>query len=114
MEAFKSKSVDELWALWLEVSSELAHNIAKEKAKLEERLRLLEDSSGVISANGPYPTVLPKYQNPENPTEKWSGRGKQPRWLQTQLRAGKDLNSFLLPDNSGKGVVCRKRDIGRH
>ena len=41
----KSMSVDELWILWQEVSSILARKIMEEKAKLEERLRLLENSS---------------------------------------------------------------------
>lgn len=35
--------------------------------------------------------VLPKYRNPENPTENWSGRGHRPRWLEAQLAAGKTL-----------------------
>ena|SRR5690348_12979274 len=98
MEALKSMSSDELWALLQEVRSVLARKIADEKVKLEERLSFLQDSSGVISANGRrrYPTVLPKYQNPENPTEKWSGRGKQPRWVRAQLNAGKKLDHFLI------------------
>ena len=28
-----------------------------------------------------YPRVLPKYRNPDEPLEIWSGRGKTPRWL---------------------------------
>jgi DNA-binding protein H-NS len=99
METFKSMSADELWHLYEELISTLARKIAEEKAKLEERLRFLENSSSANGPNSPrraYPTVLPKYQNPKNPAEKWSGRGKQPRWLQAQLRAGKKLDHFLI------------------
>ena len=35
--------------------------------------------------------VLPKYRNPDNPAESWSGRGHRPRWLEAQLAAGKTL-----------------------
>jgi len=98
MEAFKSMSIDELWHLHEEVASSLAHKLAEEKAKLEERLRFLKDSSaiGASRSRRAYPKVLPKYQNPKNPAEKWSGRGKQPHWLQAQLRVGKKLDHFLI------------------
>jgi DNA-binding protein H-NS len=39
-------------------------------------------------------SVLPKYQNPNNSAETWSGRGKQQRWLTAQLRFGKKLDDF--------------------
>jgi DNA-binding protein H-NS len=82
----------------------LSRKIAEEKAKLEERLRILQnstlnDANNAISPNRPrraYPKVLPKYQNPRNPAEKWSGRGKQPHWVQAQLKAGKKLEGFLI------------------
>lgn len=40
--------------------------------------------------------VAPKYRNPENPSETWSGRGKQPRWLQAHTSAGRVLDDFLI------------------
>jgi DNA-binding protein H-NS len=101
---FDSMSMDELWHLHEQVTSTLARKIAQEKAKLEERLRWLENAShensnNTISPNRPrraYPKVLPKYQNPKNPAEKWSGRGKRPHWVQAQLKAGKKLEHFLI------------------
>jgi len=101
---FDSMSMDELWHLHEQVTSTLARKIAQEKAKLEERLRWLENSSlenygNTISPDRPrraYPKVLPKYQNPKNPAEKWSGRGKRPHWVQAQLKAGKKLEHFLI------------------
>ena len=99
-------SIDDLWSLHEQVTSTLVRRIAQEKAKLEDRLRKLERSDIAISDGsrtiGPnrtrrfYPKVLPKYQNPKNPAERWSGRGKQPRWVRAQLRAGKKLEHFLI------------------
>ena len=40
--------------------------------------------------------VAPKYRNPENPKETWSGRGMQPRWLAEQVKRGKSPADFLI------------------
>ena len=109
--AFKSTSTDELWSLHKQVTSILARKIAEEKAKLEERLRRLENAHSAIGPNRPrraYPKVLPKYQNPKNTAETWSGRGKQPHWVQAQLRAGKKLEHFLIARSSTE----RRRQAG--
>ena len=98
---FNSMSTDELWSLHQRVISILTRRIAEEKSKLEQRLRRLGGNPAIRHdrPRRPYPKVLPKYQNPRNPTEKWSGRGKQPRWVRAQLSAGKKLD-YLLIDRS--------------
>ncbi|HEY4559666.1 MAG TPA: H-NS histone family protein [Lysobacter sp.] len=40
--------------------------------------------------------VAPKYRNPDNANETWSGRGKQPRWLQAYTSQGRVLDEFLI------------------
>jgi DNA-binding protein H-NS len=40
-------------------------------------------------------TSKPKYSNPDNPEQTWSGRGHQPKWLKEALAAGKTLEAFL-------------------
>jgi DNA-binding protein H-NS len=40
--------------------------------------------------------VAPKYRNPANPKETWTGRGKQPRWLAAQVAKGKKPEDFLI------------------
>jgi len=40
--------------------------------------------------------VLPKYRNPDNPAESWSGRGHRPRWLEAQLSAGKTIEDLEI------------------
>jgi DNA-binding protein H-NS len=96
----KSMSVDELWELHESVTAVLTGKIANERARLEDRLRRLGSSAAgngeLTRKRRPYPKVLPKYRNPENRSETWAGRGKQPRWLTVQLRSGKKLNDFLI------------------
>jgi DNA-binding protein H-NS len=95
----ESMSIDELWSLHDRVTLELSQKIQLEKTKLEQRLRQLQRAdteSNLSRTRRPYPPVLPKYRNPKNPAETWSGRGMQPRWLRPQLRAGKRLEDFLI------------------
>ena len=40
--------------------------------------------------------VAPKYRNPANAQETWTGRGRQPRWLAGEIAAGKKLEDFLI------------------
>ena len=99
----KSMTVDELWALHEEISSVLARRLAEEKVALENRLRQLRSpstSDRFQRVRRPYPRVFPKYRNPEQPAETWSGRGKQPRWLTAQLGSGKKLSDFLIQRSS--------------
>lgn len=50
-------------------------------------------SAGARKSTG---KVAPKYRNPENPAETWTGRGKQPRWLAAHTGAGRKLDEFAI------------------
>jgi DNA-binding protein H-NS len=104
---FQLMSIDELWALHQEIDLVLMRRISAEKNQLDRRLRLLESgaSGAKVGQKGrPYPRVLPKYQNPDKPSETWAGRGKQPRWVTAQLRSGKKLEDFQIrPSSYRKG-----------
>jgi DNA-binding protein H-NS len=106
-----SMSIDELQSLYEEIKAALARKLVAEKAKLDARLRHIQ-SLGVVApesrkrSNGakkpatrvrrPYPKVLPKYRNPKDESQTWSGRGKQPRWLVAEIRRGKKVGDFLI------------------
>ena len=107
----ESMSSDDLWQLYEAVGARLTRIIGAEKTKLERRLRQIESAGNVVRLRTPrraYPKVLPKYQNPKNPSETWSGRGKRPRWLAAQLQAGKTLERFLI----ARGVPRKRRRNG--
>ena len=102
---FKSMSSDELWALHEEIATRLAAALTAEKSVLENRLRQLrrgtetrqatQDAKSSVERR-PYPAVVPKYRNPERPSETWAGRGKKPRWLAAQLKSGKRIDDFRI------------------
>jgi DNA-binding protein H-NS len=101
---FHSMTMDELWLLHQEIASILIGKISDEKAQLEKRLLQISPTHDrkKSSERRPYPRVHPKYRNPNNPGETWAGRGKQPRWLAAQLKAGKKLDDFKIRQSSGR------------
>ena len=99
-------STDELWAFHEELAKALAARLASEKAALEVRLDQLQRRSGMGQAklNGErrsYPPVVPKYRNPGDASETWSGRGKKPLWLVAQLKMGRQIDDFLIHPKTG-------------
>ena len=40
--------------------------------------------------------VAPKYRNPADAKQTWSGRGLKPTWLAAAIEAGATLDSFLI------------------
>jgi DNA-binding protein H-NS len=47
-------------------------------------------------SNGPR---APKYRNPDNPEQTWSGVGPKPKWLKNSLAKGKTIEELEIPDN---------------
>jgi DNA-binding protein H-NS len=41
--------------------------------------------------------VAPKYRNPADPSQTWSGRGRQPVWLVAHLANGGTVDSVAIP-----------------
>jgi DNA-binding protein H-NS len=94
---FESVSTNELWTLHEKIRAMLSTKLGAEKHELERRLALLNGRNEHNErARRPYPKVHPKYRNPEQPSETWSGRGRQPRWVGAQLRTGKKVDDLLI------------------
>jgi DNA-binding protein H-NS len=109
----ESMSLDELWSLHEFIASVLGRKISAEKARLDQRLREIGQSTAdsakkVSHARRAYPQVFPKYKNPARPSETWAGRGKQPRWLTAQLSSGKKLDDFRIqPSSDRRGAAAQ-------
>ena len=89
-------SADELWILHEKLRAILSMKLDAGKHQLERRLAQLNGRIEPKQARLPYPKVHPKYRNPERPSETWSGRGKQPRWVSEQLSTGKKIDDLLI------------------
>lgn len=40
--------------------------------------------------------VKPKYRNPKNKSETWTGRGRTPLWMAAMVKQGKKPDDFLI------------------
>jgi DNA-binding protein H-NS len=71
---------------------------AELKEKIEGLLREAGVSMAELFGRGGRRSgkVAPKYRNPDNPAETWTGRGRQPRWLAAKIKAGSKLERFLI------------------
>jgi DNA-binding protein H-NS len=74
--------------------------IEKLKAIAREHGYSLEELAGTKKtrkvSTGSRKPVAPKYANPTNPSETWTGRGRKPLWVQAALNQGKSLESLLI------------------
>ena len=96
---FDGLTIDDLWLLHLAISRMLSEKIIVEKNLLEKRLSALKpvaSSEPRSRERRPYPPVFPKFFNPEDPSQTWAGRGKQPRWLIEQLKSGRHVDDFRI------------------
>jgi DNA-binding protein H-NS len=105
-----SMSTDEMWQLHEEISRLLSVRLTSEKRELDKRLAQLRSEKemhqsepadarsvkGAPRERGKYPRVFPKYRNPNQHSETWSGRGKRPRWLAAALKTGHAIEEFVI------------------
>lgn len=66
---------------------------AVEEAAREHGFNLSELTGAKTRRGG---TVAPKYANPDDATQTWTGRGRKPRWVQENLDGGKSLEDLLI------------------
>ena len=68
-------------------------------AAVEEAARLhgfsLTDLTGAKPARRAS-KVAPKYANPDDATQTWTGRGRRPHWIQAALDSGKALGDLEI------------------
>ena len=64
---------------------------------------------GGKSAKGPKAAVAPKFRNPDNASQTWSGRGKRPLWFVEALKKkGVTAESLLIAGSPAKAVPAKK------
>lgn len=56
----------------------------------------IEQLFGGRGRKGRRSKAAPKYRNPADSSQTWSGRGKRPRWFHAALKAGKRERDLLI------------------
>jgi DNA-binding protein H-NS len=73
---------------------DLAYQVRMEVARRQQERRVLARSRGHLTEAGG-----PRYRNPANPAETWSGQGRPPAWVRRALAAGVTLDIFEVGDS---------------
>lgn len=90
------------------VKKQLSKVAADAGMTLDELLRKIKPESAPKAARGARKAaakgkaktgakVAPKYRNPDDAAQTWTGRGRQPLWVAKALEEGKTLESLLIP-----------------
>ena len=114
--------------LFKDIETELKHREVTDKKKALERMRGVAAEYGltlseVINKEGRLDSKkpksknadqasLPKYINPDNPDQTWSGRGQKPKWLKEALAKGKTLAEFLTQQPEEQPETAAKEQRG--
>ena len=101
IESLNSKQLAELIEA---ASGKLAAKKQEEKAAVKAELEALakergftiEELFGTGKAKAPRAKVEPKYRDPENPENTWTGRGRKPKWLVESLEDGVGIEKFQI------------------
>jgi DNA-binding protein H-NS len=96
-------SLKELVALQPRLDKAIAEARRRERSDVKEKIATLAADAG-FSVSELFGTgrglkgskVAPKYMNPDNKSETWTGRGRQPRWLVAKLAKGGKLDQFKI------------------
>jgi len=104
-QTLESLSVQELVAIKKLVDKLINGQQKNAKKQLQNQIQDLAKSHGLdietlvwkteepVKKKKQYP---PKYQNPKNSAETWTGLGKKPKWVLEALDDGKDLKDLLI------------------
>ncbi len=101
---YENMSVKELRALQAEISEAL------EKARVTRRNELRAEVKAMVEREGftleelfgdrrmttQKKGGIPKYRNPANPSQTWTGKGKRPGWMKELLDKGHSKDEFLI------------------
>lgn len=64
---------------------------------IHDYLAAVEEYGLIKSNRTPRRPIPPRYRNSFNPSETWTGRGKQPKWLQALIAKGHKIEEFEIP-----------------
>jgi DNA-binding protein H-NS len=103
MQDLENMSLDDLKKLSRDVEKAIAsfeERKRKEARKAMEKVARefglsVEDVIGAQKSSSRAPKSAVKFRNPANPSETWSGRGRQPGWYKNALAKGKSSDDML-------------------
>jgi DNA-binding protein H-NS len=104
MTDFQNKSSEELQKIIADAQLQLEALQRNKHKQVIAQIKELAESIGVtveihdIKKNSKKvaTAVQPKYRNPNNYSQTWTGRGLPPKWLQSKIEEGHGKSEFLI------------------
>jgi len=101
----KSMSFDDLVALRHGVERMISQRADTAKRELQAKLAALENLTGMPIMKKRRGVLMgtkvaPKYRNPKDRSQTWSGRGRTPLWLQAMIKQGHKVDEFAIRKNA--------------
>ena len=103
--ALDNMSYAELKAIAPMIPAKIAEREKAEREAVKTELAALAKSKGfeISDLFGDSPkaakerkTVAPKYRNPADAEQTWTGRGRKPKWIVEALASGGTMDDFLI------------------
>ena len=93
---FSGYDLAELKGLHFDIEQELKRRTRAEREAARERIHALAADAGIpldalVGQGG-----APRYRNPADGGQTWTGRGRQPRWIAEALASGRSLEEFKI------------------
>ncbi|MES2076310.1 MAG: H-NS histone family protein [Pseudomonadota bacterium] len=96
-------SAADLRNLQEQIKRELKKRESQEQAEAREKIFAIAQSVGVPlkdliggGVRAKTGTVAPRYRNPADASQQWTGRGRQPKWVKDWVDAGKAIDLLRL------------------
>jgi DNA-binding protein H-NS len=94
-------SLKQLLELEAQVQSAIATTRERERAKVKKAMAELAEKRGfklqeIMGGRGKGKMSAPKYANPEDSSQTWTGRGRKPNWLVAKLKKGANMADFAI------------------
>ena len=92
-------SLKELTGLQAKIKAAIQEKRVGERREMRAKMEEMARASGFsvaelfVRGKGSRGKVAPKYRNPKDPTQTWTGRGRRPNWM---VAAGGDAKRFLI------------------
>ncbi len=97
--------VPELKALQKKISQEIKRREEEEIAEARKEIQAIAQRVGLpirdlitapAARSSKGSTVPVRYRHPDNPAFKWTGRGRQPKWVSEWISSGKSLDDLRV------------------
>lgn len=84
----------------------------KFSGQFTEQMRALGfsvDLSKAIRGPGSKRASVPRYRDPKNPANTWSGQGRKPAWLTAAIAGDKKIEDFRIVSDDGENGATGKK-----